>query len=56
MKKYSESVLEYKNSFSGISELVSNTDETFNEKYFLGGSSDKNFYPPFIPGLPQSFL
>ena len=55
MRKYSESVLEYKNSFKNTSELVSNTDNIFEAKYFRNGKSDKKFYPPFIPGQIYSF-
>jgi hypothetical protein len=55
MKKYSESVLEYKNSFKNLADLVSNTDKLFKEKYFPQGSSRKKFTPPFIPGQIYSF-
>lgn len=54
--KYSESVLEYKNSFRDMGKLVSNTDDIFKKKYFPGGKSDKKFYPPFIPGQIYSFF
>jgi len=52
---YSELVLEYKKEFSGISDLVKNTDDIFLKKYFKDGKSEKKFYPPFIPGEIYSF-
>jgi hypothetical protein len=52
---YQESVLEYKKEFSSIAELVKNTDDIFSRKYFSGGSSEKNFSPPFVPGEIYSF-
>ena len=55
MKKYSESVLEYKNGFKSTADLVSNTDKIFKDKYFPAGSSKKRFTPPFIPGQIYSF-
>lgn len=52
---YSDSVLDYKKKFNGISELVKNTDDIFSSKYFSGGKSEKEFAPPFIPGEIYSF-
>jgi hypothetical protein len=52
---YSELVLEYKKEFSGIADLVKNTDDIFLKKYFKDGKSEKKFYPPFIPGEIYSF-
>jgi hypothetical protein len=53
--KYSESALKYKKEFKNVSDLVSNTDEIFLNKYFRGGTSEKSFSPPFIPGQIYSF-
>jgi hypothetical protein len=55
MKKYSESVLEYKNSFKNTQDLVSNTDKLFEDKYFGDEKANKKFFPPFIPGQIYSF-
>jgi hypothetical protein len=52
---YQESVLEYKKEFNSIAEVVKNTDDIFSQKYFSGGSSEKTFSPPFIPGEIYSF-
>ena len=52
---YSELVLEYKKEFQSIADLVKNTDDTFSEKYFRGGKSEKKFNLPFIPGEIYSF-
>jgi hypothetical protein len=56
MMKYSESVLEYKNSFRDMGKLVSSTDDVFKKKYFPGGKSSKKFLPSFIPGQIYSFF
>jgi hypothetical protein len=53
--KYSESALKYKKEFKSVSDLVSETDETFKKKYFRGGKSEKVFSSPFIPGQIYSF-
>lgn len=56
MKKYSESFLEYKNSFKDVKEAVNSTDAFFKGKYFYPNSqTDKKFSPPFIPGQIYSF-
>ena len=52
---YSESVLEYKKEFNNVADLVKNTDDIFTRKYFNGGTSNKKFLPPFIPGEIYSF-
>lgn len=52
---YSESVLKYKKEFGTIADVVKNTDDIFSSKYFSGGSSEKTFSPPFIPGEIYSF-
>ena len=52
---YSESVLGYKKEFNNVADLVKNTDDIFTQKYFDGGTSDKKFLPPFIPGEIYSF-
>ena len=53
--KYSEEVLNYKKEYKSISELVENTDNLFASKYFPGGSANKKFSPPFVPGEIYSF-
>ncbi len=57
MKKYSESVLEYKNKFKSVQEAVNSTNDLFLNKYFYPKSQggDKKFSLPFIPGQIYSF-
>jgi hypothetical protein len=52
---YSNSLLDYKKGFKNVSDLVSDADRVFTEKYFGGGKSSKKFSPPFIPGEIYSF-
>lgn len=56
MTKFTGQVLEYKNSFSSISQAVNETNSLFEQKYFQGAKTEIKFQPPFIPGQIYSFF
>jgi len=53
--KYTDLVLNYKENYKTIGDLVSSTDEIFSAKYFPGGKPNKKFKPPFVSGEIYSF-
>jgi hypothetical protein len=56
MIPYSQEVLQYKNSYKNLSEVVSKTNSKFSEKYYRDAKPEKPFSLPFIPGQIYSFF
>lgn len=55
MKPFSQQVLEYKNSYRNLQEVINETNRFFDENYFPGAKNKTKFNPPFIPGQIYSF-
>lgn len=55
MITFAQKVLEYKNSFKAVPEVIKETDLFFDKNYFPGARPKKKFNLPFIPGQIYSF-
>lgn len=55
MKSFSQQVLEYKNSYKNLQEVINETNLFFDSNYFPGAKNKFKFNPPFIPGQIYSF-
>jgi hypothetical protein len=55
MINFSRKVLEYKNSYVSLSEVIKETNDFFDKNYFPGASVKTKFNPPFVPGQIYSF-
>jgi hypothetical protein len=53
--RYSEKVLEYKDSFENLSQAVKSVDLLFDSKYYPNSKGNSTFKPPFLPGQIYSF-
>lgn len=52
---YSEKVLEYKDSFEGLTQTVKSVDSLFDSKYYPNSKENSTFKPPFFSGQIYSF-
>jgi hypothetical protein len=55
MITFSQKVLEYKNSFRSLPEVINETNSFFDENYFPGAKIKTKFNTPFVPGQIYSF-
>jgi hypothetical protein len=55
MIKFSQKVLEYKNSYRSLPEVINETNSFFDENYFPGAKIKTKFNLPFVPGQIYSF-